>query len=170
MRGPAAIKHNLPEDAADAEMAAANAFVEKANEAVSRQVGRRMPAAHGMFDEEDQRGDDDDLEEERGAGDDEENDAGSGSDDDGASGSEDEVGSERSDLSDEDDEDEATTTNAAANPPARRMCLFRTTRTAGWMTPRSPSLPATTRRMTFWKNAEPPTTAATRATGTATAV
>jgi nuclear GTP-binding protein len=106
MRGPAAIKHNLPEDAADAEMAAANAFVEKANEAVSRQVGRRMPAAHGMFDEEDQRGDDDDLEEERGAGDDEENDAGSGSDDDGASGSEDEVGSERSDLSDEDDEDD----------------------------------------------------------------
>ena len=107
MRGPAAIKHNLPEDAADAEMAAANAFVEKANEAVSRQVGRRMPAAHGMFDEEDQRGDDDDLEEERGdLRDDEENDAGSGSDDDGASGSEDEVGSERSDLSDEDDEDE----------------------------------------------------------------
>jgi nuclear GTP-binding protein len=106
MRGPASLRHNLPEDAADAEMAAANAFVEKANEAVSRQVGRRMPAAHGMFDEEDQRGDDDDLEEERGAGDDEENDAGSGSDDDGASGSEDEVGSERSDLSDEDDEDD----------------------------------------------------------------
>ena len=109
MRGPAAIRHNLPEDAADAEMAAANAFVEKANEAVNRQVGRRMPAAHGMFDEEDQRGDDDDLERRGGAGDDEENDendAGSGSDDDGASGSEDEVGSERSDLSDEDDEDD----------------------------------------------------------------
>ena len=109
MRGPAAIRHNLPEDAADAEMAAANAFVEKANEAVNRQVGRRMPAAHGMFDEEDQRGDDDDVERRGGAGDDEENDendAGSGSDDDGASGSEDEVGSERSDLSDEDDEDD----------------------------------------------------------------
>ena len=56
MRGPAAIKHNLPEDAADAEMRAADAFVERANEAVNRQVGRRMPAAHGMFDEEDQRG------------------------------------------------------------------------------------------------------------------
>jgi nuclear GTP-binding protein len=59
MRGPAVIKHNVPEDAADAEMRAADAFVEKANEAVIRQVGRRMPAAHGMFDDEDQRGDED---------------------------------------------------------------------------------------------------------------
>ena len=101
MRGPAAIKHNLPEDAADAEIDAANAFVEKANEAVNRQVGRRMPAAHGMFDEEDRLGDDD---EPRGG--EEEADASEEEEEDGASGSEDEVGSER-------DEDDAQTNNDA---------------------------------------------------------
>ena len=58
-KGLGAIAHDLPQDAADAERRAADAFVEKANEAVARQVGRRMPAAHGMFDEEDQRGDED---------------------------------------------------------------------------------------------------------------
>ena len=62
-----AIAHDLPQDAADAERRAADAFVEKANEAVARQVGRRMPAAHGMFDEEDQRGEEEDEEEEEDA-------------------------------------------------------------------------------------------------------
>ena len=38
-----AIAHDLPQDAADAERRAADAFVEKANEAVARQVGRGCP-------------------------------------------------------------------------------------------------------------------------------
>ena len=111
-RGPAAIKHDLPEDAADAEMDAANAFVEKANEAVNRQVGRRMPAAHGMFDEEDQRGNDEDLEPppdgEDGDGDGEDNEDASEEEEERESGSEDEVGSERDEDDTDDGADELT--------------------------------------------------------------
>lgn len=92
MRGPAALRHNLPEDAADAELAAAASFVEKANEAVNRQVGRRMPAAHGMFDEDDQRGDDENEEGEEEGDDDEGGESGGDED-----GSDEEVGSEEDD-------------------------------------------------------------------------
>tara|TARA_B110000977_G_scaffold187249_1_gene254131 strand:- start:5019 stop:7334 length:2316 start_codon:yes stop_codon:yes gene_type:complete len=102
MRGPAAVKHNLPEDAADAELSAANAFVEKANEAVTRQVGRRMPAAHGMFDLEDQRGDEDEQME---GGDEQGDEQGDDDDDDDEHGSDDEVDSEVDDDADDTDDD-----------------------------------------------------------------
>ena len=127
MRGPAAIKHNLPEDAADAEMRAADAFVERANEAVNRQVGRRMPAAHGMFDEEDQRGDGEEGDEETDGedgedGDGSEDDAGeetnAGGDSDKERDEEEEDGSE--DDSDEergDEDDEAAAVSGSEDVP-----------------------------------------------------
>ena len=59
-------KNQLPEDAADAELDAANALLEGATMAAMRQVGRRMPAAHGLFDEEDMRGDENEGELEEG--------------------------------------------------------------------------------------------------------
>eukprot|EP00227_Mantoniella_beaufortii_P016704 CAMPEP_0197587326 /NCGR_PEP_ID=MMETSP1326-20131121/8987_1 /TAXON_ID=1155430 /ORGANISM="Genus nov. species nov., Strain RCC2288" /LENGTH=545 /DNA_ID=CAMNT_0043152039 /DNA_START=126 /DNA_END=1760 /DNA_ORIENTATION=- len=46
-------KAQLPEDAADAEVDAAQAFIDGAAMAAMKQVGRRMPAARGLFDEED---------------------------------------------------------------------------------------------------------------------
>ena len=109
MRGVKPIKHNLPEDAADAEVDAANAFVEKANEAVARQVTRRMPAAHGMFDEEDQRGDEDEEWGEEEGGDEEDDE---GDDDEASDGDDAEVGSEEDEdvegdaADEEDDEDD----------------------------------------------------------------
>jgi nuclear GTP-binding protein len=123
MRGPAAIKHNLPEDAADAEMRAADAFVERANEAVNRQVGRRMPAAHGMFDEEDQRGDGEEGDEETDGEDGEED----GSEDDAgeetnAGDSDEERDEEEEDVGDSDEErgdedDEAATVSGSEDVP-----------------------------------------------------
>ena len=167
MRGPAAIKHNLPEDAADAEMRAADAFVERANEAVNRQVGRRMPAAHGMFDEEDQRGDGEEGDEETDGEDGEED----GSEDDAgeetnAGDSDEERDEEEEDVDDSDEErdedDEAAAVSGSEDVP------LSDDEDGGWTTPRSPSLPATKRRM-ISKTATR-ATAATRATGTATAV
>jgi nuclear GTP-binding protein len=102
-----AIAHDLPQDAADAERRAADAFVEKANEAVARQVGRRMPAAHGMFDEEDQRGEEEDEEEEEE--DAEEGDGDEESEGEGDEESDDALGSEDEDdaLGSEEEEEEA---------------------------------------------------------------
>ncbi len=107
-KGLGAIAHDLPQDAADAERRAADAFVEKANEAVARQVGRRMPAAHGMFDEEDQRGEEEDEEEEEE--DAEEGDGDEESEGDGDEESDDALGSEDEDDalgSEEEEEEEA---------------------------------------------------------------
>ena len=109
MRRGLQAKNQLPEDAADAELDAADAMSQKAKEATMRQVGRRMPAAHGMLDEEDMRGDDDDeadvVEEGDVSGsegeDDEEEEA--ADDDEGADASDDEQSGEE--VSDEDGED-----------------------------------------------------------------
>jgi nuclear GTP-binding protein len=58
-RGGAAPRSQLPEDAADAEVDAAAALLQGATFAAMKQVGRRMPAAYGLFDKEDMMGDED---------------------------------------------------------------------------------------------------------------
>jgi nuclear GTP-binding protein len=102
-------KSQLPEDAADAEVDAAAAFLEGATFAAMKQVGRRMPAAHGLFDEEDMRGDEDANGNEDG-GDDDGSD-GEGEDDDGEGGGDDDDEEAVSDEEEEEalsgDEDEA---------------------------------------------------------------
>ena len=100
-RGKTPLKSQLPEDAADAEVDAARALLDGAAYAAAKQAGRRMPAAHGLFDDEDMRGYDDDAEEGGEEGEDEEDDgdaAASGSEEEAASGDEEEV-------SDEDEEE-----------------------------------------------------------------
>jgi nuclear GTP-binding protein len=107
MRRGIQAKNKLPEDAADAELDAAEAMSQKAKEATMRQVGRRMPAAHGLFDEEDMRGDDDEahiVEEGDTSGSDGEHDDEEAADDDeGADASDDEQSGEE--VSDEEGED-----------------------------------------------------------------
>ena len=102
-------KNHLPEDAADAEVDAANALLEGATFAAMKQVGRRMPAAHGLFDEEDMQGDDDadanneDLPED----DEEEEEEDGGADDDEAAVSDDEEAVSGDDNDIEEDDEEA---------------------------------------------------------------